>query len=391
MASKDFEVQQLFKVYRKGLISEELFTEEMDALCGPANGQRADGKEPRADGKEQRATGNGQRGAGKNGQSAAATSSSRPPARRRVTGDAVLDAPGGMAMLTQKRTYDRTTEDLGNIVALEHVNVTVPNQETAALFYINGLGLTRDPYMMTGPANMWVNAGRQQFHLPTSKPQVLRGHVGVVVADYDELPKRLARVRESLVDTRFEFHEHEGHLEATCPWGNRIRCFAPNQRFGAMAVGIPYVEFDVPMGSASGIARFYSEIMGAQAAPLEDAQGRFACITAGAGQNLFFRETDRTLPPYDQHHVAMYINDFSAPHRKLAAKGLITQESDQHQYRFQDIIDPENGKVLFTIEHEVRSMRHPLYLRTLVNRNPSQSIVHYAPGEDARNWAARPN
>ena len=57
-----------------------------------------------------------------------------------MTGDAVLDAPGGMAMLMQKRTYDRTTEDLGNIVALEHVNVTVPSQEKAALFYVNGSG-----------------------------------------------------------------------------------------------------------------------------------------------------------------------------------------------------------------------------------------------------------
>ena len=173
------------------------------------------------------------------------------------------------------------------------MNVTVPNQETAALFYVNGLGLTRDPYMMTGPANMWVNAGRQQFHLPISKAQVLRGHIGVVVSDYAELPKRLARVGEALTGTRFEFHERDGHIEATCPWGNRIRCFAPDKRFGPMALGVPYVEFDVPVGTAAGIARFYSEIMGAQAAPLEDAQGRFACVTAGAGQNLFFRETDR--------------------------------------------------------------------------------------------------
>src|ERR1700693_2463195 len=117
---------------------------------------------------------------------------------RPMTGDVVLDAPGGMAMLMQKRTYDRTIEDLGNIVALEHVNVTVPSQETAALFYVNGLGLTRDPYMMTGPANMWVNAGRQQFHLPTSKAQVLRGHIGVVVSDYEQLPKRLARAGEGI-------------------------------------------------------------------------------------------------------------------------------------------------------------------------------------------------
>ena len=370
MASKDFEVQQLFNVYRKGLISEELFLKEMDQLCAAGNGQNANG-------------GNGQR--------AAAMPSSRPAKPRPITGDAGIDAPGGMAKMMQKRTYDRSTEDLGNIVALEHVNVTVPNQEAAALFYVNGLGLTRDPYMMTGPANMWVNAGRQQFHLPVSKPQILRGHVGMVVSDYDQLPQRLTRVRDALAGTRFEFHERDGHIETTCPWGNRIRCFAPNERFGPMAVGIPYVECDVPMGTVAGIARFYSEIMGAQAAPLEDAHGRFACVTAGSGQNLFFRETDRPLPAYDQHHIALYINDFSSPHRRLADKGLITQESDQHQYRFQDIVDPDSGKVLFTIEHEVRSMRHPLYLRPLVNRNPSQSIMHYAPGEDARNWASRMN
>ena len=32
-----------------------------------------------------------------------------------------------------------------------------------------GLGLTRDPYLMTSVTNMWVNVGRSQFHLPTGK------------------------------------------------------------------------------------------------------------------------------------------------------------------------------------------------------------------------------
>ncbi|HZP46495.1 MAG TPA: hypothetical protein VFB15_12675 [Candidatus Binataceae bacterium] len=359
MATKDFEVQQLFKAYRSGLISEALFAQQMDELCGARNGQA-----PKADG------------------------AARPRGPRPLTGDDRLDAPGAMAALMGKgRTYDRTTEDLGNIVALEHVNVTVPDQTKAALFYINGLGLTRDPYMMTGPANMWVNVGRQQFHLPTSKPQVLRGHVGVVVSDLEALPRRLSRVKEALADTRFEFCERDGYIEAVCPWGNRVRCFAPQKRFGTMAVGIPYVEFDVPTGTADGITRFYTQIMGAQAATLEDAHGRFACVTAGCGQNLFFRETDRPLPPYDHHHIQVYINDFSGPHRRLVERNLIIQESDQHQYRFENIVDPESGRVLFTVEHEVRSLKHPLYLRPLVNRNPSQSIMQYAPGEDARNWA----
>jgi quercetin dioxygenase-like cupin family protein len=36
MANKDFEVQQLFKAYRAGLISEATFAEEMDQLVGAA-------------------------------------------------------------------------------------------------------------------------------------------------------------------------------------------------------------------------------------------------------------------------------------------------------------------------------------------------------------------
>jgi hypothetical protein len=39
--------------------------------------------------------------------------------------------------------------------------------------------------------------------------------------------------------------------------------------------------------------------------------------------------------------------------------------------------------VLFTIEHEVRSLRSPLYLRPLVNRNAAQRQPTYQRGRDA--------
>jgi hypothetical protein len=74
--------------------------------------------------------------------------------------------------------FDRSQEDVGNIVQLEHVNVWVPDQRLATLFYVTGLGLTRDPYLMTGIDNMWVNVGRSQFHLMTGPAQVLRGCTG---------------------------------------------------------------------------------------------------------------------------------------------------------------------------------------------------------------------
>src|SRR3989440_12611747 len=108
----------------------------------------------------------------------------------------------------QQQQFDRAAEDLGNAVHLEHVNVTVPDQRLATLFYVAGLGLTRDPYIMTSDNNMWVNDGRSQFHLPTDKPQVLRGHTGIVIAGRQALLHRLASVRKKLDDTRFSFSEH---------------------------------------------------------------------------------------------------------------------------------------------------------------------------------------
>ena len=282
--------------------------------------------------------------------------------------------------------YDRTAEDLGNIVALEHVNITVPDQEVATTFYVSGLGLTRDPYLMTGTVNMWINIGRSQFHLPGGAPQVLRGHVGVVIPNREALVKRLTKVRKHLEGTRFDFHEDDAFVETTCPWGNRIRCYEPDRRFGPITLGISYVELDVPAQTAEGIARFYQQIIRTHAAVVEDGPGRSARVSVGIGQELVFRETDRPLPAYDGHHIQVYVADFSGPYQQLLKRGLISEESDQHQYRFKDIVDPFGGKVLYSIEHEVRSMKHPIYMRPLVNRNPGQSNLNYAPGFDAYTW-----
>ncbi|MEO7727885.1 MAG: hypothetical protein ABIS45_11580 [Burkholderiales bacterium] len=284
------------------------------------------------------------------------------------------------------KNFNRAAEDLGNVVGLEHINVTVPDQQLATLFYVTGLGLTRDPYIMTGLENMWMNVGRSQFHLPTTqKPQVLRGHIGLVMPDRAALLKRLALVKDRLAHTKFKFTAHEAYVEATCPWGNRIRCFAPDeQRFGHIQLGMPYVEFEVPAGVAAGIAEFYKRVLRTAATVENDAAGSYARVMVGKAQYLHFRETADANPTYDGHHLQIYLADFSGPHAWLLEKGLITEESDQYQYRFQDIVEPASGKVLFTLEHEVRSMTHPLYARPLVNRNPTQTNRNYAPGYDAK-------
>lgn len=281
---------------------------------------------------------------------------------------------------------NRATEDVGNVVALEHVNVRIPDQRLSTIFYVTGMGLTRDPYLMTGVGNMWINIGRSQFHLPTGRPQVVRGHVGLVLPDRQALLKRLAEVQGDLANTSFALTEDDGYVEVTSPWGNRLRCFEPDVRFGPITLGMPYVEFDVPEGTAPGIARFYREVLQTPGEVGEDAHGRVATCSVGHDQRLVFRETDRPLPAYDGHHLQIYLTDFSGPHQKLNERGLIIEESDRWQYRFKDIVDLDSGEVLFTIEHEVRSMTHPLYARPLVNRNPSQSNVSFSPGQEEYHW-----
>ena len=287
-----------------------------------------------------------------------------------------------------QQKFDRAAEDLGNSIHLEHVNVRVPDQRLATLFYVTGLGLTRDPYLMTSDDNMWVNVGRSQFHLPSGKAQVLRGHIGLVISGRNALLARLASIAEKLRGTAFAFREHNDHVEARCPWGNRVRCFEPDAaRFGRITLGIPYVEFEVPAGTAKAICDFYPNIMGMPA----EYRNATASVKAGQNQHLLFRETDRGQGEYDGHHVQIYVTNFSGPYRALLARGLISREDNRHQYRFRDIVDPANGRHLFTVEHEVRSLTHPMYSRPLVNRNPAQTNATFAAGHDQWLWAIGPD
>jgi len=280
-------------------------------------------------------------------------------------------------------TYDRAREDVSNIVHLEHVNVTQPDQRLATVFYVSGLGFTRDPYIMVGIDNMWINMGRSQMHLPTNRPQRMRGTIGLVVPDLTQLKQRLQRVAPALEGTEFGFADRGAFVDVTCPWGNRFRCHAPASEFGDGELGMPYVEFDVPAGSAAGIARFYAEIMGATTEVVSREGARAASVSAGRDQRLFFRETAQRLPPYDGHHVQIYVADFSGPYRRLVERNLITLDMDAHEWRFQNIVDPQTNQMLFTVEHEVRSLKHPLYGRPLVNRNPAQTNRSYVRGHDA--------
>jgi hypothetical protein len=110
-------------------------------------------------------------------------------------------------------------------------------------------------------------------------------------------------------------------------------------------------------------------------------------VLVGYHQRFLFKESDKRLPKYDGHHIQLYVTDFSGHYKHLLKRKLITQESNQHQYRFMEIIDPDTGKKLYDLEHEIRSMSHPLFGRQLINRNPAQTNNAFAAGYDDRSWS----
>jgi hypothetical protein len=286
------------------------------------------------------------------------------------------------------KQYDRDSQVVGNIVHLEHFNVIVGDQRLATLFYVVGLGGTRDPYIFPGLENMWVNFGRTQVHLPNrggKAPEVLRGTAGFVVPSLEEAKKRLEHAGNEMkriapeVKTRFSWKEKDGAIEATCPWGNRVRLHAPAPQFGRTDLALAYVDFDVPPGTTEGIARFYNEVM---RAPARVENGRVS-VSVGRDQKLHFTETAAPQPEYDNHHIQVYIADFASPYHWLKQRELINMETDAEEWRFQWITDPRDGRRLFQIEHEVRSMKHRLFARPLVNRNHAVTNLNFVPGADA--------
>ena len=275
-------------------------------------------------------------------------------------------------------------EDIGNLVLLEHINLTIPDQRLATAFYVSALGLTRDPFLMTGVINMWINVGRSQIHLPHGDAQRLRGHVGLIVGRREPLVERLRAAEPVLAQTRFAWTERDDRVEVICPWGNRYDCLdadacAASDPWAGIDLGIVYVQLDVPVGCAMSIAGFYREIFDASV-DVRECNGLLqAVIAVGRHQQLVYAETLSASQEYDGHHIQIYASDFSGPYERLAGRGLIYGE-ETHQYRFAKLVDPVGGTHCFTLEHEVRSLRHPMYARPLVNRNPDLTNRNYRMG-----------
>ena len=94
--------------------------------------------------------------------------------------------------------------EVGGIIHLEHFNFEMEEHELATIFFIYGLGLTRDPYKRVDETNMGVNIGLQQFHLPRRgrRTPPFFGEIGLLLPDLNVVRARLHRLEKKGVFER---------------------------------------------------------------------------------------------------------------------------------------------------------------------------------------------
>lgn len=327
--------------------------------------------------------------------------------------------------------------DTSTLTLLEHINLNVPNHDYIVPFYVHILGLGLDPRkagnLLNNKGTVWTNCGASQFHLPYGEtPQVIPGSIGLRYATLEPMLQRLKDHDNNDASNGHVarcFASYEYHDESTSSssplrrryirlqdwYGNFFYCrespdLGRHERIRPQPLvsktaekdvdtfgeefatqygmeesecrGIDYVEFKCPIGSADKIALFYDSVFDATTSIVQDNDNKVAVIGFGtvdasgkAEQCLLFRETNESIPPYDGHHIALYVgqngSDFEQAFKNCETAGIVwvnPRFSDKasdlqgakewHQFRFKDIIDMDSGQPIFELEHEVRSLTH---------------------------------
>ena len=258
--------------------------------------------------------------------------------------------------------------EVGSIVHFEHVNYRVPDHRLAHLYFCACLGFTRDPTRMVGIDNMWVNLGRNQFHLPIGPASPFKGEVGVIVPDVDVVAKRFAEETPRFAGSQFSWKREGETLVTTTPWGHPQRVHPAGMLPNRFPQGIGYVEFWVERGTAEGIAAFYQEIIGApsRVEPIEGSPT--AHVQMGPGTTFRFVERPDGGVVEHHNHVAVYLSNYHGIYGKLMSLGCVMEEDNDEQFRFHHMKDPKTGRLLFSFEHEMRSLYHPDHGKPLENR-----------------------
>lgn len=264
--------------------------------------------------------------------------------------------------------------EVGGIVHLEHVNFLAPDPELAMAFFMGGLGFTRDPYKRISDTNMGVNVGMQQFHLPnrgTGTP-LFPGVVGIIVPDIAGIKSRLSRLESMgrFEGTPFALVDVEDGLRIISPFGVALRLHSSGTIPGLHSLGISYVDTWIPEGNAQRIVAFYRSVFNCPAEVTIIDGETTALITVGPYQTLRYRE--RVVDNYNTYnfHVAIYVTHYNEIHTRLSELDSQIGNALDQIYFCNGVFDIESGAKLSTLQHEIRGVYHPDFMRPLVNRWP---------------------
>jgi hypothetical protein len=281
------------------------------------------------------------------------------------------------------------------------VNLNVPSQEYALPFYFQLLGCGMDPRKQPDAPikTLWANCGASQFHLPFGDvAQRIPGHIGLIYDSLDGLKERLTHAGSCVKESQVGMENGREFVRLVDQYDNTFNCrqdtlslrrahdwkqpLIDKEDERADCRGLSYVEFHCPVGTAERIALFYESVFDATTSVVTDRGTKIAVIAFGnvdeegrSDQSLSFRESTQPNPPYDGHHVAMYVGESAAEFERAflyaqTAKVVWVNPrfSDKtidlegarkwKQFRFKDIVDMNTGEKIFELEHEMRSIEH---------------------------------
>lgn len=275
--------------------------------------------------------------------------------------------------------------EVGGILHLEHFNFEMLEHDMATIFFMNGLGLTRDPFRRADENNMGVNIGLQQFHLPRRGRATppFYGEIGLVVPDIKVIKARLNRLKNI---GRFDGSQFEmlsagrGYLQVRSPWGVCLRLLAAGKIPFQRPLGLVYVDIPVAPGKAEPIAGFYRSVMNAPATVRKMNGEVTAVVTMGPFQEVRFRERELDDHNLYDFHIAYYISNYNQIRDQAIAADCLQGDGMEQLFFFAGPFDPESGEVILQFVQEARSIYHPDYMRPLVNRWPitSEPYSHQA-------------
>eukprot|EP00929_Paragymnodinium_shiwhaense_P077721 TRINITY_DN40070_c0_g1_i3.p1 TRINITY_DN40070_c0_g1~~TRINITY_DN40070_c0_g1_i3.p1 ORF type:complete len:370 (+),score=65.88 TRINITY_DN40070_c0_g1_i3:143-1111(+) len=247
-----------------------------------------------------------------------------------------------VAMAADVATATAPAASKSGILLLEHLNLNVMDRDVAEAFY-EALGCVADP---TRPKNKTLHlhcGALTQFHTPAPNNEVYiaeegaqrwRGEVELLYADDSSLQAAVERLRKLPFKADVS-DPANGETRVSCPYGGEyILRTTEASRSGKMA----------PSASADGtvLRRPNSE---AADAVTEDT-GEHVAIYVGDYEGCFNRLLEQNL---------IYVN----PRFVHLDKSTTLEEAlDYKTFRFRDVVDLATGKVLFQLEHEVRTTMH---------------------------------